>query len=313
MSTGERDPGRTLVTGAGGFIGRALVSALTARGIDTVASDAAPGGAWLRCDVTDFDRLRELVNDERIGTIIHCGAVSGPMVLAGNPLAVWRINAGGTANVLETARRAGVGRVVVCSSTEVYGATQGRVDEQTPADPASVYAASKLAAEQATLAWARQHGVDALALRLAWIYGPGRVTETQLETLLLNALEGRETMIDGAETDWTHYLHVTDALDALIAAALAPTLGHRLYNVSGGRGVSVGELLDTVRRLVPGGHVVFSGAGDRQPATIANDRIAADLGATPRISLEDGLGGYLHVLASSRSRTQLRSVWCKPA
>ena len=313
MSADERDPGRTLVTGAGGFIGRALVNALAAHGIDVVASDAAPGGGWLPCDVTDFDRLSELVSDEQIDTIIHCGAVSGPMVLADDPLAVWRINAGGTANVLETARRAGVGRVVVCSSTEVYGATPGRVDEQTPADPASVYAASKLAAEQATFAWARQHGVDALALRLAWIYGPGRMTETQLETLLLNVLEGRESMIEGAEADWTHYLHVTDALDALIAAARAQKLGHRLYNVSGGRGVSMGELVDTVRRLIPGAHVAFSGDVYRQPATIANDRIAADLGATPRMSLEDGLAGYLDALANSRGSKQLRSGRCKPA
>lgn len=300
MSAAERDPGRTLVTGAGGFIGRTLVSALVARGIDTVASDASPDGEWIPCDVTDFDRLREVVNDEQIRTIIHCGAVSGPMVLADDPLTVWRINAGGTANVLEAARGAGVGRVVVCSSTEVYGATPGRVDETTPANPASVYAASKLAAEQATFAWTRQHGLDALALRLAWIYGPGRTTETQLETLLVNARDGRETRIEGAETNWTHYLHVTDALDALITAALAPRLAHRLYNASSGRGVRMGDVVDTVRRLVPGTAVTWSGAVDAQPAAIANDRIATDLGSVPKMALEDGLASYLHALAAPR-------------
>ena len=67
MSADERDPGRTLVTGAGAFIGRALVARLPRVASTVVASDAAPGGEWIPCDVTDFDRLRrDVVNDEQI-------------------------------------------------------------------------------------------------------------------------------------------------------------------------------------------------------------------------------------------------------
>jgi len=84
------------------------------------------------------------------------------------------------------------------------------------------------------LAWAAGHGVDALALRLSWIYGPGRRTPTTLETLILNSLRGRTTVIDGRPSDPTHYIHVEDAVDALVSAAMTNSVRQRIYNATGG-------------------------------------------------------------------------------
>jgi nucleoside-diphosphate-sugar epimerase len=299
VTSGMRSVGRVLVTGALGFLGATLVKALEAKGTEVVATDAVSfGGSCLRCDVTAFDQVSECVGASRIDTIVHCGAVSGPMVRASEPLAVWRINAEGTANILEAARLHRVGRVLVCSTTEVYGDRRGRVDETTPPEPTSAYAASKLAAEQATLAWAGQHGVDALALRLSWIYGPGRRTPTMLENLLLNALRGRKTVVDGHPSDPTHYIHVDDAVDALIAAAMTNGVGHHVYNATGGAGLPLGRVVEVVRRILPATQVEYGRSQPlaKGPDEISIDRIAADLAYAPHMDLEAGIVGYIEAL-----------------
>jgi nucleoside-diphosphate-sugar epimerase len=297
----SRDLGRVLVTGALGFLGAALVKSLRKDGVEVVATDAvASGGFCLCCDVTELDQVQERVRVARIDTIIHSGAVSGPMVRTDEPRTVWRINVEGTVNILEAARLHRVGRVVVCSTTEVYGDRAGRVDETTSPEPTSVYAASKLAAEHATLAWAGQHGVDALALRLSWIYGPGRRMPTMLETLLQNALRGRKTVIDGHPSDPTHYIHVDDAVNALTAAAAATAnaCGHRVYNATGGAGLQLGRVVEIVRRILPATQVAYRNTNPRAtgPGEIVTDRISADLGFAPYVDLEAGIAGYIEAL-----------------
>lgn len=299
MTHRARDVGRVLVTGALGFLGAAVVKSLQADGAEVVATDSfSSGDACLRCDVAAFDEVSQRVGAARINTIVHCGAVSGPMVRTDEPLAVWRINAEGTANILEAARLNSVGRVVVCSTTEVYGDRRGCVDETTLPEPTSVYAASKLASEQATLAWAEQHSVDALALRLSWIYGPGRRTPTMLETLLRNALRCSKTVIDGHPSEPTQYIHIDDAVDALIAAATTTVLRQRVYNATGGVGVPLRQVVEIVRHILPATQVEYGRSHPLAmgPDEILIDRIAADLGYAPRIDLEAGITRYIEAL-----------------
>src|SRR5262245_51085334 len=168
VSASQRDLGRVLVTGACGFIGAALVGALTENGETVIASDLggdAGDAADIRaCDITDARQVDELFGCDRFDTIIHCGAVSGPMVMADRPLDIWRINVLGTAHLLEAVRRQGIGRFVLCSSCSVYGAMNGAtIDEDTPPDPGSLYGASKLAAEQAMIGYVHEHGIAAVA------------------------------------------------------------------------------------------------------------------------------------------------------
>jgi nucleoside-diphosphate-sugar epimerase len=185
----RRRLGRVLVTGANGFIGAALVERLQRVGEEVVASDLDRGGAvsanFQACDITDPHQVERLFASGPFDTTFHGGAISGPMVMPDRPLEIWRVNTLGTAHLLEAARRQRAGRFVLCSSCSVYGAMDGAtIDEATPPDPVGVYGASKLAAEQAMIGFAREYGNDAVALRLAWVYGPGRRTPTTLAQLL---------------------------------------------------------------------------------------------------------------------------------
>jgi nucleoside-diphosphate-sugar epimerase len=212
------------------------------------------------------------------------------MVLADQPLAIWQINALGTAHVLEAARLHKVARVVVCSTCDVYGDLPGDVDETTLPRPVSVYGASKVAAEAAMQAYIREHGLDAVALRLGWIYGPGRQTPTTLEDMIRASLAGRPLTVAASPEQVTHYLYVDDAVQGLLCAGQVAALPGRVYNISAGQGVAMGDVVKVFAKVAPTCEVTLSGGkASPVPASLDNRRAARDLGFAPATSLEQGL------------------------
>lgn len=297
MTGAGRDLGPVLVTGACGFLGAALVARLRRIGHQVTATDV--GSRDAPCDITDFGQVEAIFQREAFGTVFHCGAVSGPMVLADQPLEIWRTNVLGTANVLEAARRGAAGRVVVCSTANVYGDLTGPVDELTLPMPTSVYAASKLAAEGAVVGYAREHGLDTIALRLSWIYGPGRRTPTELEQVLRAALTGGSARFSEAPDDFTHYLYIDDAVDGLICAGRACALSDRIYNITAGLGVPTRRLAEIITELRPGSRVSLAAPQTSAAGASIIDigRAKRDLGFHPATELKAGLEKYLRALA----------------
>ncbi|WP_229154646.1 NAD-dependent epimerase/dehydratase family protein [Aurantimonas sp. VKM B-3413] len=294
------------MTGAAGFVGAALVRRLDALGVAVVASDLAgpaPDGKPLApCDLTKAADVEALIGQAAPGTILHCGAVSGPMVMADRPLDIWRINALGTANILEAARRHGVSRVIACSTSEVYGSrSRGIVDEEVSPAPDNVYGASKAAAELAVLAYRREQGLGAVSVRLSWVYGPGRRTPTDLENLLRSGIEGRRVSLKGHPDDITHYLFVDDAVEGLVRVAMAEVLRHEIYNVTAGEGIPLGHVIETARSLLPGLEVELLGDGPARegPSGFDGARAAADIAYRPLVDLQTGLCRYADFLRQS--------------
>ena len=306
-SPAKRELGRTLITGAAGFLGEAAARTLRAQGIEVIATDvnislATSSPAILGCDVSDLAQIDDIMGSNRIDTILHCGGVSGPMVLADRPDLIWRINALGTANILEAARRHAVKRVVICSTSDVYGyQRQGMLNELALPDPPSVYAASKVAAEQAMLGYIAEHRVNAVAIRLAWIYGPGRKTRTFLHTMLSNGFAGHRTEVEGYPGDMVHYFFIDDAVAGLLGAATVSDPPHRIYNISGGRGQTLGAIAEAVRLAIPGARIEFKSdsIGCPGPAGLDHSRARNDFGYDPSISLRDGIALYCRSLAQN--------------
>lgn len=302
-ATARRRLGRVLVTGANGFLGAALVDRLRRDGEEVVASDLERGDAayadFQGCDITDPRQVEMLFARGPFDTTFHGGAISGPMVMPDRPLEIWRVNTLGTAHLLEATRRQRAGRFVLCSSCSVYGATDGAtIDEATPPDPAGVYGASKLAAEQAMIGFAREYAIDAVALRLAWVYGPGRRTPTTLAQLLQAAVDGRAFMIDDAPSIVTHYVHVEDVIEGLLAAGRAANLPRLVYNISAGPGCRFEHLVALVHQLAPGIGVTFARGDNANTGPLGFDlaNAARDLGYRPCVSLKDGLKRYMAAL-----------------
>ncbi|HEY1383457.1 MAG TPA: NAD(P)-dependent oxidoreductase [Dongiaceae bacterium] len=300
----QRRLGRVLVTGAAGFLGSALAEHLARNGEKVVVSDLDQGTGsptgFRACDLTQPRQVESLLQDQGIDTIVHAGAVSGPMVMADRPLDIWRINVMGTAHLLEAARRNRIGRFVLCSSIDVYGpSATGTIDEDRPFAPESVYGASKVAAEAAMTGYIREHGIDALAVRFSWIYGPGRRTPTTLARLIRAGLAGEDVSLGEDAQQRTHYVFIDDAVDGVLAAAGAPAhLRRHAYNITGGPAVLLQQVTESLVRLLPQLRVRFGQSSPRISGPIGFDltHAANDLGYRPQVSLAEGLRRYTEVL-----------------
>jgi UDP-glucuronate 4-epimerase len=288
-----------LVTGAAGLLGHAVRVLLEANGqrvlpIDRVAQ-TEEGRPIVACDLSDVHRLHALAVENRITGIVHCGAHSGPMVARENPYSMVQVNIVGTANVLEIVRIHGA-RFVFCSSTSAYGNTpEGLVPEDVPLVPTSVYGASKVAGEQLVSAYSRQYGVDGVSLRLSWVYGPRRTTDCIVRTMIEDALAGRPTRKPFGRDFHRQFIHVEDAARALVTALRTPRLPRQTYNVTGGTYLTLGQIGDIVRRVLPQADIALGEGPD--PVDDRQHRfdvsaVQQDLRFTPEISLEQGVRAY---------------------
>lgn len=296
--------GCILVTGASGLIGRGVLRALLETGRNAIGIDLSRRVDQDRvyvADLCDIHRLHSLASLHDVDLIIHCGAVSGPMVMIDNPHAIVQANVVGTANVLELARIHGMRRVVFCSSTSVYGPTEEPeesskgVPEETILRPTSVYGATKVASEQLLAAYKKQHGLDTVAVRLSWVYGPGRTTDCVIRTMLENAHRGQRTELAWGRDFPRQFIYVDDAVDALLTACDVPTCPAAAYTATGGSFHTIGEIAQIVRRVV--GQADIDVAPGPDPLDDFQHRfdisaIARDLGFHPSRSLEDGIAAY---------------------
>jgi len=293
-----------LLTGAAGLIGRALHRRLLDRGDTVIAIDRIGGDDILACDLTEVHRLHEL--GAGATAVLHCGAISGPMVARDNPHLIVQSNIVGTANILELARVRRMRRVVFLSSVSAYGNTPAGVDpvpENVVLSPSSVYGASKVAGEALVNAYHLQHGLDAVSLRPAWVYGPGRTTACAIRDMIEDAQARRPTHFPFGRDFFRQYVHVDDVADAILLALDAENFRQRAYTITGGSCLTLGQVADTVRAVLPSAEIRMEPGRDPIDDLQARFDISAaanDLGYRPRIALEDGIRSYAEWLAAQR-------------
>src|SRR5947208_9134845 len=215
---------RALVTGGAGFIGSNLVDALLSEGHEVRVLDNFSTGHRRNLDRADVELVEgDLRSFERVATavrgtevVFHQGALPSVPRSIQDPLTSTAVNVEGTLNVLLAARDHGVRRVVVASSSSVYGDTPGmpRHEEQRAA-PLAPYAVSKLAAEQFALVANRVYGIETVALRYFNVFGerqdPLSGYAAVIPKFIRLMLEGeRPTIYGDGETsrDFTHVQNV---------------------------------------------------------------------------------------------------------
>jgi UDP-glucuronate 4-epimerase len=293
--------GAILVTGAAGLIGNVVRHQLEAEGAAVIPIDRVgrteEGSEIVVCDVNDIHGLHALAAKHRIAGIVHCGALSGPMLARDNPYAMVQVNIVGTANILEVARVHGDVRVVYCSSTSVYGQTRGPepINEDVALFPSSVYGASKVAGEQLVSSYAKQCDVDGTSLRLCWVYGPRRTTDCVIRTMIENARAGVPTHLSYGGGLYRQYIHVDDAARALIAALWRRNLPRRTYSVTGGTNLTLDEIAAIVRGIYPGAEITLAPGPDPDDGVQSRFDLSAverDIGFRPSLTFEHGVRSY---------------------
>ena len=262
---------RWIVTGGAGYIGAHIVRALLASGREVVVIDDLSTGVASRLpdgvelvggSVTDSAFLtRSMQRIEPTG-IIHVAGKKSPTDSVADPLFYARENVGGVISLLEAVRRTGTSRVVFSSSCSVYGTpATDRVAEDAPKTPESPYGESKLYGERLLSAAAAAYEMGVISLRYFNVVGAAEpaLADTGRHNLIPQVFEairhGRAVRVFGGDyptTDGTcvrDYVDVEDVADAHVRAAAALEQQRRVaaYNVGGGTGSSVLQVLDAVR------------------------------------------------------------------
>lgn len=299
--------GPILVTGAAGLIGGRLVSRLVADGVAVIATDqraveTPPGARWATVDLLDSPALGALMREAKVGAIVHAGAISGPMVAAGNPHQVMSVNVGGTLNIAEAALRTGVERLIALSSAGVYGAqaTLDPIGEGAPLNATDIYGASKIAAETVLRAYRHDHSLPAIVLRPSSVYGPGRTTACFIRDMIDHARRGDPLALAPKGACRRQFVHVDDVVAAILGALNAPRFDHFAFNVSGGTWLSEQEIAARAAPVLPGLRIASIAAparcldGEMGPLDTARARAA--FGFSPSIPLAEGIAAYAATL-----------------
>jgi 2-alkyl-3-oxoalkanoate reductase len=224
----------TLVTGASGFIGSAIATALRERGdrVRGLVRDErrgqglrARGVELIQGNMTDADSLRRAV--QGVECIYHTAAVVGDWP---DQAETWRVNVEGTRLLLEAAEAAGVRRVVHISSLAVYGNRHHRgTDETAPYRYGDTYTDAKIDSERVVLEHAGRSGMEAVCLRPGFVYGPG--DRMLLPKLMAALVDGKFAFIgDGSKE--MNCIFIDDLARAAVLAGSAAGLNREAFNLT---------------------------------------------------------------------------------
>ena len=296
---------RALVTGGAGFIGSHLVDALLQRGdsvrvLDDFSSgrrenlpQGQAGLEILEGDLRDPDLVRAAVRD--VDLVFHLAAfISVPQSMV-EPQTCFEVNVAGTVGLLEAARQAGAKKVVLSSSTAVYGdCDRLPISEDEALRPLSPYAVSKEVAELYARLYTQNFGLPVAALRYFNIYGPRQAPNSPYAAaipIFVEALKsGQPITIFGDGKQTRDFVFVADVVRANLLAAGNPASAGEVFHICTGAETSVLDLLEEL-----------SGVAGRNP----EDRSAGDPGKATRmlgfhagVSLAEGLRQTLEWMAA---------------
>jgi len=293
-----------LVTGGAGFIGSHTVDRLLALGhrvrvLDNLSTGHRENLAhclerieWLEGDLRSLETVRQAV--EGVEFVLHLGALPSVPRSIRNPLDTHTVNTTGTLHVLLAARDAGVRRVVVASSSSVYGdnPTMPR-REDLPPQPLSPYAAGKLLTEHYARIFYRLYGLETVVLRY---FGPRQDPFSPysgvISRFITAALRGESYTIYGDGQQTRDLTFVENAVAATVAASTAPEAAGEVINVACGRQTSIAELAAIIDRLVGRQTPVVylpPRQGDVRHSLADISKARRLLGYEPAVDVEEGL------------------------
>lgn len=313
MPASSLTPRCCAVTGAGGFIGSHLVEQLLAAGWRVRALvhynglgrrghlEGLVAGDQLEVvagDVQDARCLRELVNG--CETVFHLAALIGIPYSYAAPQAYCNVNIQGTLNVLEACRDGGVERVLVTSTSEVYGtARYTPIDEDHPLQGQSPYSASKIAADKLAEAWHCSFGLPVVTVRPFNTYGPRQSARAIVPTIVTQALAPEcKSVRLGALDPVRDLVYVEDTARAFLDVAAAPLdrVAGRVLNAGRGEGIAIGALAALILRLAEVEKPIECDAARLRPEASEVRELLADAsrlrqatGWQPAVGLEEGL------------------------
>jgi len=303
---------RVLVTGADGFIGSHLVEELVKRGykvrafvyynsfntwgwLDVLPNSIMQGVEVFVGDIRDPNGVRESMKD--MDTVYHLAALVAIPFSYHSPDSYVDTNIKGTLNVLQAARDEEVERVLITSTSEVYGTAQYvPIDERHPFQGQSPYSATKIGADRLAEAFYKSFDMPITIVRPFNTYGPRQSARAVIPTIITQLLAGKEEIKLGSISPTRDFNYVKDTVNGFIEIATSlNTIGQEI-NIATQKEISIGELAqELIRQINPRSRIVC----DEQRLRPENSEVYRLLGSNEKIlrltnwkpiySLEQGL------------------------
>lgn len=301
---------KVLVTGAGGFIGSHLTEKLVKRGYQVKAFvhyNSRNSWGWLEFlkskerlevisgDIRNADIVRSAMRD--VETVFHLAALIGIPYSYYSPEAYLDTNTKGTLNILQSVLDFGVKKVVLTSTSEIYGTAQFvPITELHPINPQSPYAASKAAADLLGLSFHKSFNLPVVIIRPFNTYGPRQSARAVVPTIITQILNGKKKIKLGTLTPTRDLTYVEDTVDGFIRAGECSEVIGQVINLGNNFEISIGDLAQLISEYLDQNINIEFEEGRKRPEKSEVCRLLADnskakqiLGWAPKHSLEKGL------------------------
>jgi UDP-glucose 4-epimerase len=298
-----------VVTGAAGFIGSHLVDLLLDKGFSVIGIDNMRTGNIQNLveplKHTKFQLLNEDICNKRfpdlvqedIDIIFHLAAISSVKLSVEDPVLVNDTNVVGTINVLEMARKLDVKKFILSSSAAVYGNPESLpVREETPLNPLSPYAASKVSAEMYCISYGNLYGIIPTIFRYFNVFGPRQENSEYsgvIPIFINQGLQNKEITIDGDGKQTRSFIFVDDVAKATYLGSQIGDASGQILNLSGKDSIRILDLARLVKDCIPDStsNIVHRGAreGDVKDSIGSMKRTSEVLGFSPSVPFETGL------------------------
>ncbi|HMC26360.1 MAG TPA: SDR family NAD(P)-dependent oxidoreductase [Verrucomicrobiae bacterium] len=306
-----------LVTGGAGFIGSHVCERLLQMGHAVWAFDdlnafyspaikqqnlrvlqaLARPFTFVHGDITDPGALKEVFDKTQFDQVIHLAARAGVRPSLADPALYQRVNVEGTVNVLEAVRAQNIRKIIIGSSSSVYGVnSKVPFSEEDPIFSAiSPYAASKLACEALGHVYHHLYGMEVVMLRFFTVYGPRQRPDLAIHKFAQLITAGKAIPVFGDGSTARDYTYVSDTVDGIIAAT-EKDFGYEIFNLGESQTVKLSYLIELLEKALGKKAIVQRQSlqpGD-VPITFASiDKARQKLGYNPRVPIEEGIPKFV--------------------
>lgn len=306
---------RVLITGGAGFVGSHLANIIINYANYLIILDNLSTGNMKNIEylLNKYKNKVTFVNDDirnmntclevtkNVDIIFHLAAQINPVKAVKKPFYDFEVNARGTLNILEAARKNDVSKLIY-ASTNVYGNPKYLpTDENHPIDLLSPYAASKLAGEAYTIVYNNTYGLNTVRLRFSNIYGPGQTTKSESGVIAIfieRILSKQPIIIFGNGEQTRDFVYIDDVVEALVRAAIVSEANGEVFNIGSGNEITINRLAKMIIKIINnlvGGklktEILYgpSRSADFHRACYDISKARKILGYVPKVSIEEGL------------------------
>lgn len=242
-----------LITGAGGFVGKHLAVRLSQLGAHVYGvSLRASSPEIYKIDICDYKKIDQFIKDKEIDICYHLAGKSIVESGRNEPFSTFSVNIDGTLNILEIGRKRNLERIIVASSSHVYGENKVPYHESYPPKPSRPYETSKACTDLIAQSYADTYKLSVLIPRFVNIYGPGDLNFTRLIPKAIKQITTENKVELWGGNVVRDFLYIDDAINGYLDLANIDVsiIGeNKIFNFGGGNAITINNLIQKIIKI----------------------------------------------------------------